>query len=290
LAIWKRPRRCSLAPGEGALPEAEELGLEQLLRDRRAVHRHERPLAARAREVDGAGQQLLPHPGLAVDENGGVEIHHRLHELEHPLHGGALGHDVLEGETLLVAADGQAARGLELLELDGAADDEEQLGHLEGLDQVVLGPEPHRPHRRLDGAVGGHHHHREVGVVGLHAPHQLHAVHARQPLVGEDHVHVLHLEGVERFLRAGRRQHVVAGQLQRPVQRAQEHVVVLDQQDLPLHESPPVAMEWTAAAGRAMRTRVPRPGALSTAMSPPCRSMIFLTMDMPSPVPDGLVV
>ena len=39
-----------------------------------------------------------------------------------------------------------------------------------------------------------------------------------------------------------------------------------------------------------MRTRVPRPGALSTVMSPPWRSTIFFTMDMPSPVPEGLVV
>ena len=52
--------------------------------------------------------------------------------------GGAPRHDVLEGEAFLVAPDGQAARGLELLELDGTADDQEQLGHLERLDQVVL--------------------------------------------------------------------------------------------------------------------------------------------------------
>src|SRR5687768_10475572 len=127
-------------------------------------------------------------------------------------------------------------------------------------------------------------------MVGLHAPDQLYPVHAGQPLVGEDHVHVLHLERVERVFRTRHREHVIAGQLQGPVQRPQEHVVVFHQQDLPLHDSPPVAMGWTAAAGSAMRTRVPPPGVLSTAMSPPCRSTIFLTMDMPSPVPDGLVV
>src|SRR4029450_11631035 len=74
-------------------------------------------------------------------------------------------------------------------------------------------------------------------------------------------------------------------------QGPQEHIVVLDQQDLPLHELPPVSTECaTGAAGSATRTRVPRPGVLSTLMSPPGRSTVFLTMGNPSPVPEGLGV
>ena len=64
-------------------------------------------------------------------------------------------------------------------------------GRLEGLDQVVLGAEPHRLDRRLDGPVGGHDDHGQVRVVGLDLAHQRHAVHAGQPPVGQHQVHVL---------------------------------------------------------------------------------------------------
>src|SRR4029077_17763218 len=86
------------------------------------------------------------------------------------------------------------------------------------------------------------------------------------------------------------RQHLVALQLEGAEQRAEKNLVVLDQQEPSLHDVPP-ASGWDAgAAGNEMRTRVPWPGALSIAMSPPWRSTIFLTIDMPRPVPDGLVV
>ena len=48
--------------GEGAALEAEELGLEQLRRQRRAIDLDERALAARRRGMDGARDQFLPVP------------------------------------------------------------------------------------------------------------------------------------------------------------------------------------------------------------------------------------
>ena len=69
----------------------------------------------------------LPTPGLAVDEDGGVEVGHRPQQLEHLTHGGALGHDVSKREPLLVPPDGGAVGRPQLLELDGPPDDQEQL-------------------------------------------------------------------------------------------------------------------------------------------------------------------
>src|SRR3989442_14467402 len=56
---------------EGAALVAEELTLEELVRDGRAVDRHEGS-AARGVVVDGLGDQLLARPGLALDEHGRV--------------------------------------------------------------------------------------------------------------------------------------------------------------------------------------------------------------------------
>src|SRR4030042_6647995 len=58
--------------GEGAAQVAEELGLEQPLRQRPAVHGDEGAGGARAVAVDGAGHELLAGAGLAGHEDGGV--------------------------------------------------------------------------------------------------------------------------------------------------------------------------------------------------------------------------
>ena len=54
-----------VAPGEGPAHVAEELGLQEGLGDRRAVHLDERHLPLRAAVVDGARRQLLAGAGLA---------------------------------------------------------------------------------------------------------------------------------------------------------------------------------------------------------------------------------
>jgi hypothetical protein len=56
--------------GEGPPLEAEQLGLEQGLRDRSAVHLDERPRRPRAGPVKGSDQEALARPRLAQDQQG----------------------------------------------------------------------------------------------------------------------------------------------------------------------------------------------------------------------------
>ena len=58
--------------GERALLVAEQLRLDQLVGDRRAVDLHERAVAAQALAVDRARHQLLADAALAPDQHGGV--------------------------------------------------------------------------------------------------------------------------------------------------------------------------------------------------------------------------
>src|SRR5439155_1562479 len=100
-------------------------------------------------------------------------------------------------------------------------------------------------------------------------------------------------EELHRLLSTPHDEHVVSFDLQGALERAQEDLVVLDDQDPVSHRPLLYATSATAGSGdRGMIRRivVPRPGALSISISPPCRSMIFLTIAMPSPVPVGLVV
>ena len=63
------PRRRA---GEGAALVAEELALEERVRDRGAVDRDERMVAARGEHVDRPREELLARPALALEEDGGV--------------------------------------------------------------------------------------------------------------------------------------------------------------------------------------------------------------------------
>src|SRR5262249_45086275 len=128
--------------GERALPEAEELRLEELFGNGGAVHREERLVATASRVVDGPRQELFADARLAVDQHGGVELDHGPGQLEHLAHAVALRHDPIEAELLLVAADARALGQAQILKLDGVSDHEDGFRQLEGLEQEVDGAEP----------------------------------------------------------------------------------------------------------------------------------------------------
>ena len=71
-----------LRAGVGALLDAEELGLDQLVRDRRAVDGDERPLRARPVVVQPAREHLLADAGLAEQQHGDRRCRGALQQLE----------------------------------------------------------------------------------------------------------------------------------------------------------------------------------------------------------------
>ena len=76
----------ALRAGEGAALVAEELGLEQVLRDGRRVDRDERPRRARAVPMQRARDELLARARLAGDEHRGVRLRQAADRAEHFLH------------------------------------------------------------------------------------------------------------------------------------------------------------------------------------------------------------
>ncbi len=87
--------------GEGALLVAEQLALEQVLRDRGAVDRDERLVGARGFAVDVARQHLLAGAALAGDQDRGVGGRDLVGELDDGLH-----RLVLEDELVALVGDG----------------------------------------------------------------------------------------------------------------------------------------------------------------------------------------
>ncbi len=82
-------RSCERAPDV-----AEELGLEKLLGQRRAVHSHELPACAAGVRVDVTGHALLPRPALAGEKHGSIRLCNALGQRENIAHGPASSDEV----------------------------------------------------------------------------------------------------------------------------------------------------------------------------------------------------
>ena len=80
--------------GEGALHVPEELGFQHAFGQSAAVDGHEWAIGSRARRMDGPRDQLLPGPGLPLDQHGAPGAGHARDRLEHLAHRRGGAHDV----------------------------------------------------------------------------------------------------------------------------------------------------------------------------------------------------
>ena len=129
---------------------AEQLGLDQVFHEGRAVHRHELAAAARAQLVNVFCDDLLAGPALAVQKNRAVGRGRLLDQPERPLHGLAPRDDL---DVLLFPAQAPAHRlGLGVFRtfFRRPLDVEEELVRRERLGDVVEGSLLHRLDRRGD--------------------------------------------------------------------------------------------------------------------------------------------
>ena len=145
--------------GEGAFFVAEEFAFEQVFGDRRAVDGDERLVHAGAVLENGAGDEFLAGAAFAGDQDGRAGRRDLADELVNLLHCGRIADDGLAA-FLRVKLGG---KGDDLFHRAGGGERLEkqvlQLGNVEGLEHVIVGPALHRLDGRLRGAVGRHHDH-----------------------------------------------------------------------------------------------------------------------------------
>ena len=218
-------------PRERALLVPEQLALDELLGDGRAVDLHEGLVAPQAVAVDGPRDQLLAHPALARDEHGGVggggaphRVPHLLQGRALPLHPVALVEAELEAPVLL----------RELALAERVARHEQQALAVGRLLDEVVGAELGGLHGRGHRAVPGEDHHRGRGLLGLEGLQDLHAVHLRHLDVEEDEVRRLPLDHLEGGLAVGGQQALVPFVLEDHAQRGADGLLVVDHEDLGL--------------------------------------------------------
>ncbi len=153
--------------GEGALDVPEQLRLQQVLRDRAAVDRHESLRLARARGVDQASDQFLARTALTCDQHRGRMLGHFGAELDGLTHAGALRDDLGIPLVRLDALAQPRDLAAQLLSLFRLLERENDLGGGEGLRQVVVGSLLHRLDGQVAAAVGGDRDHQPLPVVLL---------------------------------------------------------------------------------------------------------------------------
>jgi hypothetical protein len=184
--------------------------------------------------VDGPGHELLARARLAHDQHRALRLRHQLDLPEQVLDRAALADDAVVVELLVPLAAEVAVLGAEPLVVEGAACHHEQLVDLEGLLQVVEGPELHGLDRALDRGVGRHHH--DLGALAVRGRGHEVADDLEPRALGHP---VVHDQEVERPLReqplglagAGRRHHLVALVAQGAAQVLQDLLLVVDEQD-----------------------------------------------------------
>ena len=163
-ACSKRPDALADGAGERAAHVAEQLGLEQRLRQRAAVDRDEPLVAARAVVVDRARDQLLAGAGLAVDQDRARRRGDRRQHLEQLAHDAALSDQPLEAVALLELRSQVRVLGAQAALLERAVHHVEQLVVLERLGDEVGGAALDQRHGVAHRAVAGHHDDDDVGV------------------------------------------------------------------------------------------------------------------------------
>jgi hypothetical protein len=133
--------------------------------------------------VDRAGRDLLAGAGLAQEQHAGAGARDLVDRRDHRRHRG-----IAVGERRQPVVD--RGPGVEqAAPLEGPLDHQAQLvGSAQGLLQVVEGAELHGLDRGVDRAVGGHHDHLDLGLLGLELADQGQAVEVRHLQVGDEQV------------------------------------------------------------------------------------------------------
>ena len=142
--------------GERALLVAEQLGLEEVLLERRAVHLDEVARVPQRVVVDGAGDQLLAGTRFAANQHGRVALRDLFHDVEDALQRRARADDAVEFVDVLLGAAEVIELVLQAPHLERLVDLDLHLLDFERLLDVIERPALHGFDGGGDGAKGGH--------------------------------------------------------------------------------------------------------------------------------------
>ena len=274
--VGARAREC-------AADMTEELGLEEVLRNRRAVDADERAVRSRARPMDRARDDFLPGAAFTGDEHGRIVLGNARHQGQRLAHGAALGDQAALGGTggqLRLEACHFFPQPFPLLRLAQRQDDfigPKRLG------QVVVGALFHGRDRGVLAAVCAHDNDEGVSTALAILAEERQAVHFRHPYVAQHQIERLRRRALERAAARLLRDDRIPGVRQQQTEALPQTRFVIDNEDS-LHEP--------GTMGKNSLNAAPPSRAPSTQTTPPisCTERATIARPRPVPWPGSLVV
>ena len=222
--------RCRSAPRERTFLVAEQLGLEQVLLQRRAVHLDEVVRRPQRIVMDGAGNQLFTGARFAADQHRRIALRHLAHDAKHLLQGGAATDDAFEVVRFVLLVPEVIELVAEAPEFQRLLDLDLHLLDLERLLHVVEGAVLHGLDR---GAHGSERRHQDDGCRGMQRfgrAQDIEPVRAAHLQVADDDVEVAFVELFDGGIPVAGLFRVVAGRAERQREAAPQRVVIVRNQ------------------------------------------------------------
>ena len=216
---------------ERAAPIPEQLRLDQRVRNRAAVDGHERLGARRAVVMNCPGEQLLARARLAEDEHVALDRRELAHHLEQRLHNRGAADEIVKHRFRGRLLGHHVAGPQHVIVLEGPFNLQQHIIKLDGLEQVVGRPGPHRRHRTVHRAECRDDDDRHLRGNALQMLQQRYAVHLRHAHVREHQVHRTLQHQRVRRLAVRRLKHLVVLFAKQFGQRLTQHCFVFNNQN-----------------------------------------------------------
>ena len=216
--------------GERALRVSEELGLQELSGNRRAVDGGETALGPGAQAMNGPSEHLLARAALAGDEHRGIVLGHPARQLKQVPHGAALeNHEIAQGIDAQARAE-SLDLAAESFPLFGLPNGHDHFVRTKRLWQVVVCPFVHGGDGGVLVAVGAHHDEQGGPRSGAVAPEEGESVHLGHANVTQDEVERLRAGPAQGLLRIALGRDLVARLLEQQRERMSEPGIVVNDQ------------------------------------------------------------
>ena len=209
---------------------SEQLALQQVLVQRRAVDHHERLAAAPALPVYRARHELLARAAFAADQHRGVRVGHPRHHVEQLADLRRAADEALGRLQPLHLALERRVAALQVLALECLLEHRLQLGQLARLGEEVERAELHGADRLLDRSVGGEHQHFDLRRALLDLAQQVEAAAVGEPHVQQHQVERLLHEQAASLVQRTRPGDAVTGALKLLADQLPEGFLVVDEQ------------------------------------------------------------
>ena len=245
LGLLEAAGRAGIGAGEGALLMTEQLGFDEVARNRGHVDGDEGALPPLAVIVQRPGDELLAGARFAGDHDRQIRLHQAgQHPVDFLHRGGAA--DKRHRLGFLVRAGCLACLGLG----QRPADDGDEFLQVEGLRQIVVGAALRGPDGRHQRVLGAHHHDRQFRAQLLDPRQHVEGILVRHHDVGDHQIAFALADPAPQRCRIAGGANLVAGPRQSLVEhRPDGGVVVGDQNASRLHGAVPMGCDRRDTSG-----------------------------------------